>query len=134
MGAWIKEKRVVNKPQRRTRMEVNKTGNTNEKIIFWHRINKKTQESWVKQAAMEIIRKEDNTMIKDIKSIQKEWSKILPGFQSGNETEIKRSWRKIERITWLSEKGLSNSLKHYPKDELSRREEYIEDTNKKKMP
>ena len=62
-----------------------------KKLIFWYRINKKTQESWVKQAAMEIIRKEDNTMIKDIKSIQKEWNIILPGFQSGNETEIKRS-------------------------------------------
>ena len=92
------------------------------KLIFWYRINKKTQESWVKQAAMEIIRKEDNTMIKDIKSIQKEWNKILPSFQSGNETEIKRSWKKIERITWLSENGLSNSLKHYPKDEISREE------------
>ena len=36
----------------------------------------------------------------------------------------------IEHLTWLSEKKIVKFFIAPPKDELSRREEYIEDTNK----
>ena len=52
MDARKKEKRVVNRPQGGLGWRSIKREIQMRKLMFWYRINKKTQESWVKQAAI----------------------------------------------------------------------------------